>query len=170
MIDRVGSYQVVRELGRGGMGVVYLAVDERLGREVAIKALPEHLADEPDRLVRFQREARVLASLNHPNIAGIHGLEESEGSHYLVLEYVEGESLDAVLGRGPLALDEAIEFGVSIARGLEAAHEKGIIHRDLKPANIMVTPDGVPRCSTSGLRVSRTPRTPRRASRSRPRR
>ncbi len=158
MIERVGSYQVVRELGRGGMGVVYLAVDERLGRDVAIKALPEHLANEPDRLVRFQREARVLASLNHPNIAGIHGLEESEGNHYLVLEYVEGESLDTVLQRGPLPMDEAVETAIAIAHGLEAAHDKGIVHRDLKPANIMITADGIPKVLDFGLaRQSETP-------------
>tara|TARA_R110000782_G_scaffold160247_1_gene252287 strand:+ start:2197 stop:5043 length:2847 start_codon:yes stop_codon:yes gene_type:complete len=154
----IGPYQIDRELGRGGMGVVYLATDERLGRRVAIKALPEHLATDPDRLARFQREARVLASLNHPNIAGIHGLEESDGNHYLVLEFVEGESLDTVLQRGPLPIDEAIETAVAIARGLEAAHEKGIVHRDLKPANIIITPDGTPKLLDFGLaRQSETP-------------
>ena len=147
----VGPYAIQRELGRGGMGVVYLAVDERLGREVAIKALPEHLASDPDRLARFQREARVLASLNHPNIAGIHGLEEAGGQHYLVLEYVEGESLDALLERGPMPVDDTIETAVAIARALEAAHDKGIIHRDLKPANIIITPEGVPKVLDFGL-------------------
>lgn len=147
----IGPYQIERELGRGGMGVVYLAIDERLGRRVAIKALPEHLAADPDRLARFQREARVLASLNHPNIAGIHGLEESEGQHYLVLEFVEGEPLSAVLERGPMPMAEAIDTAVAIAQALEAAHEKGIVHRDLKPANIMLTIDGVPKVLDFGL-------------------
>lgn len=147
----VGPYTVSRELGRGGMGVVYLAQDTRLGRQVAIKALPEHLAADPDRLARFQREARVLASLNHPNIAGIHGLEEAGGQHFLVLEYVEGESLDAVLERGPMSIEDAIDTAVAIANALEAAHDKGIVHRDLKPANIMLTREGVPKVLDFGL-------------------
>ena len=147
----IGPYTVSRELGRGGMGVVYLAQDTRLGRQVAIKALPEHLAADPDRLARFQREARVLASLNHANIAGIHGLEEAGGQHFLVLEYVDGESLDAVLERGPMSSEDAIDTAVAIANALEAAHEKGIVHRDLKPANIMVTSEGVPKVLDFGL-------------------
>jgi serine/threonine protein kinase len=149
--ESIGPYVIQRELGRGGMGVVYLARDDRLGREVAIKALPEHLSNDPDRLARFQREARVLASLNHPNIAGIHGLEEAGGQHFLVLELVEGESLDAVLDRGPMPVADAIETAVAIAQALEAAHDKGIVHRDLKPANIMLTAEGVPKVLDFGL-------------------
>ena len=124
------------------MGVVYLATDTRLDRQVAIKALPPELATDAARLERFEREAKTLASLNHPNIAGIHGVEEHEGSRYLVLEYVEGETLADMLDRGPLRVDEAVELAVQIAAGVEAAHEAGVIHRDLKPGNIIVTPEG----------------------------
>ncbi|MFG0276246.1 MAG: protein kinase [Phycisphaerales bacterium] len=138
----IGPYTVDAEIGRGGMGVVFRATDTRLGRTVAIKALPEHLADDPERLARFEREARTLASLNHPNVAGIHGVEEHEGRRYLVLEFVEGETLSERLDRGPLAPDEALEVCAQVAAGVEAAHEAGVIHRDLKPANIKVTPDG----------------------------
>lgn len=149
--DSIGPYTVEREIGRGGMGVVYLGRDTRLGRSVAIKALPEDLAKDPDRLSRFEREARTLASLNHPSIAGIYGVEESGGARYLVLEYVEGESLDAVLKRGPLPVREAVRTAVAVARALEAAHEKGIVHRDLKPGNIVLTPDGEPKVLDFGL-------------------
>jgi len=124
------------------MGVVYLARDGRLDRDVAVKELPEHLAADPDRLSRFEREAKVLASLNHPGIASIYGLEESGGRRYLVLEYVEGEPLSEVLKRGALRAGDAVEVAVEIARALEAAHEKGVVHRDLKPANIMITRAG----------------------------
>ena len=151
MIDRIGSFEVVRELGRGGMGVVYLARDPRLGRDVAIKALPEHLASDPARLERFEREARTLAGLNHPNVAGIHGVEERDGAKYLVLEYVDGETLADRLDRGPLPADEAAEYGAQIAAGVEAAHDAGVIHRDLKPANIKVTPEGVAKVLDFGL-------------------
>ena len=151
MLDRIGPYDVVRELGRGGMGVVYLATDTRLDRQVAIKALPAELASDPARLERFEREAKTLASLNHPNLAGIHGVEEQDGARYLVLEFVEGETLADVLDRGPLAVDEAIEYAIQIAAGVEAAHEAGVIHRDLKPANIIVTPDGQAKVLDFGL-------------------
>jgi serine/threonine protein kinase/Tol biopolymer transport system component len=151
MNDRIGSYQIERELGRGGMGVVYLATDERLGRQVAIKALPPELAEDPSRLERFEREARTLATLNHPNLAGIYGVEEQEGSKYLILEYVEGETLEDRLNRGPLPLDDALELAVQIAAGVEAAHEAGVVHRDLKPANIIITPDGVAKVLDFGL-------------------
>ncbi len=147
----IGPYTIQRELGRGGMGVVYLATDTRLDRSVAIKALPEHLALDPDRLTRFQREARVLASLNHPNLAGIYGVEEQGGAKYLVLEFVDGETLEERLDRGPLPFDEAVELAVQIAAGIEAAHEAGVIHRDLKPANIKITPDGVAKVLDFGL-------------------
>ncbi len=139
---QIGPYAVTRELGRGGMGVVYLAHDPKLDRDVAIKALPAHLAQDPDRLARFQREAKVLASLNHPGIAGIHGLEEIDGTRYLVLEFVEGETLADRLNRGPIPCDEALSLARHIAEALEAAHEKGIVHRDLKPGNVMVSSEG----------------------------
>jgi Tol biopolymer transport system component/predicted Ser/Thr protein kinase len=151
MIDRLGPYEVLRELGRGGMGVVYLARDTRLNREVAIKALPVEMASDPARLERFEREAKTLASLNHPNLAGIHGVEEQDGAKYLVLEFVEGESLADMLDRGPIPVDEAIELAVQIAAGVEAAHEAGVIHRDLKPANIIVTPEGKAKVLDFGL-------------------
>lgn len=137
---QIGPYRIERELARGGMGVVYLARDTRLGRAVAIKALPDDVAADPDRLARFEREAKVLASLNHPNIAGIYGVEESGGRRYLALEHVEGETLAARLARGPLPLAEAVEISLQIAAGVEAAHENGVIHRDLKPGNVMITP------------------------------
>jgi eukaryotic-like serine/threonine-protein kinase len=148
---QIGPYTITRELGRGGMGVVYLARDARLERDVAIKALPEELAQDPVRLERFEREARTMASLNHPNVAGIHGVEEQDGSRYLVLEFVEGESLADRLDRGPIPVDEAIDLAIQIASGIEAAHEAGVIHRDLKPANIMITPDGVAKVLDFGL-------------------
>jgi serine/threonine-protein kinase len=138
----IGPYVISRELGRGGMGVVYLARDTRLDRDVAIKALPAELASDPTRLERFEREARLLAGLSHPNIAGIFGVEERDGARYLVLEYVEGETLADRLDRGPLPLHEALEVAGQIAAGVEAAHEAGVIHRDLKPGNIIITPEG----------------------------
>jgi eukaryotic-like serine/threonine-protein kinase len=133
------------------MGVVYLATDTRLDRRVAIKALPVELASDPARLERFEREARTLAQLNHANLAGIHGVEEQDGAKYLVLEYVEGETLADMLDRGPLPVDEAVELAVQIAAGVEAAHEAGVIHRDLKPANIIVTSDGQAKVLDFGL-------------------
>lgn len=147
----IGPYQIVRELGRGGMGEVYLATDTRLDREVAIKALPAHLATDPDRLTRFQREAKVLASLSHPGIGAIFGLEEADGRQYLVLEYVEGETLAERLERGPIPVDEALTLAKHVAEALEVAHEKGVIHRDLKPGNVMVTPDGAVKVLDFGL-------------------
>ncbi|MCH7572726.1 MAG: serine/threonine protein kinase, partial [Planctomycetes bacterium] len=139
MPSRIGPYEITREIGRGGMGVVYLARDTKLDRDVAIKALPPELADDTDRLARFEREAKVLAQLNHTNIAGIHGIEEQDGHKYLILEYVEGETLAERLDRGALPVDEALEIAIEIAAGVEAAHEAGIIHRDLKPDNIILT-------------------------------
>lgn len=138
----IGPFKIERELGRGGMGVVYLAQDSRLGRRVAIKALPDHFAADPDRLARFNREAKTLASLNHPNVAQIYGVEEQEGRKYLVLEYVEGRTLAERLDQGALPIDETLDLCTGIAAGLEAAHEGGVIHRDLKPANIKITPEG----------------------------
>jgi eukaryotic-like serine/threonine-protein kinase len=139
---RVGPYELLAELGAGGMGEVYRAHDRKLGRDVALKILPTSFAADPERLRRFAREARLLAALNHPNIAAIYGLEESGGVRGLVMELVEGEDLSQRIARGAISIDEALPIAKQIADALEAAHEKGIIHRDLKPANIKVTPDG----------------------------
>lgn len=138
---RLGEYEIVEPLGKGGMGEVYSARDLTLLRKVAIKVLPEKVANDPNHLSRFEREARLLASLNHPNIAMIHGLEHSEGIHFLVLELVPGKSLAERIRIKPLSLSEALPVFRQIAEGLEAAHENGVIHRDLKPGNIMVTAD-----------------------------
>ena len=141
MIDEtLGHFKVVDKLGEGGMGAVYRAQDTKLGREVAIKVLPDALAQDPERLARFAREAQVLASLNHPNIAAIYGLEEADGSNALVMELVEGETLAARLKRGGLPILEAVKYALQIATALEEAHDQGIIHRDLKPANVIITP------------------------------
>jgi serine/threonine-protein kinase len=140
MFQRIGPYQVEGEIGRGGMGVVYRATDPRLGRAVAIKTLPAELATDAGRLARFETEARTLASLNHPNVAGIHGLEEQDGQRFLVLELVEGDTLAELLSRGRLPLDQTLAIAQHMASGLQAAHEAGIVHRDLKPANVKVTP------------------------------
>jgi eukaryotic-like serine/threonine-protein kinase len=137
----LGHYQITNQIGKGGMGEVYQAKDQVLGRYVAIKVLPDEFAKDADRVARFQREAKVLASLNHPNIAAIHGLEESSGTNFLVLELVEGETLADRIKAGPVPVEEALKLAFQIAEALEAAHEKGVIHRDLKPANIKVTPE-----------------------------
>jgi eukaryotic-like serine/threonine-protein kinase len=136
--EGIGPYRIERELGRGGMGIVYLGRDSRLDRPVALKALPEELARDGERLARFEREAKILASLNHPNIASIYGIEEAAGRRFLALEYVDGETLADRIARGPLPLDDTIEIGIQLAAGMEAAHESSVIHRDLKPANIML--------------------------------
>ncbi len=136
------------------MGIVYLGHDTRLDRPVAIKSLPEHLAQDPDRLARFEREARTLATLTHPNVAGIFGVEEHEGAKYLILEYVDGETLADRLDRGPMSVDDTLELAVQIAAGVEAAHEAGVVHRDLKPANIKITPDGQAKVLDFGLAKS----------------
>jgi eukaryotic-like serine/threonine-protein kinase len=148
---RLGAYEVTAQIGEGGMGQVYRATDTKLKRQVAIKILPPSLAADPDRLARFQREAEVLASLNHPNIAGIYGLEESGGMTALVMELVEGEDLSQRLARGAIPVDEALPIAGQIADALETAHEQGIIHRDLKPANIKVRPDGTVKVLDFGL-------------------
>lgn len=147
----IGSFKIERELGRGGMGVVHLATDTRLDRRVAIKTLPADFAADPDRLARFQREAKILAALNHPNVGAIHGLEEADGHQYLILEYIEGETLADRLAAGPIPITEALALARQIAEALEAAHEKGIVHRDLKPGNVMVTRDGVVKVLDFGL-------------------
>ena len=132
-------------------GEVYRARDTKLGRDVAIKVLPDAFAQNADRLRRFQREAKVLASLNHPNIASIYGLEQSESTHYLVLELVSGETLAARIARGPIPIEEALDIAAKISEALEEAHERGVVHRDLKPANIMLTPDGKVKVLDFGL-------------------
>ncbi len=143
---KLGPYEILAPLGAGGMGEVYLARDTQLNREVAIKGLPEAFARDPQRLARFQREAQVLAALNHPNIAAIYGLEEHQGAQFLVMEYVAGETL-----RGPVPVDEALGLARQLVEALEAAHEKGIVHRDLKPDNIKVTPEGKVKVLDFGL-------------------
>ncbi|MFN7988545.1 MAG: protein kinase [Thermoanaerobaculia bacterium] len=148
---RLGAYEITAPLGEGGMGVVYRATDSKLKREVAIKVLPEAFAADVDRLARFEREAQVLAQLQHPNIASIYGLEESGGIRALVMELVEGEDLAGRLKRGPLPLDEALSVARQIAEALEAAHEKGIVHRDLKPANVKLTREGAVKVLDFGL-------------------
>jgi len=144
--QNLSHYLVEEELGKGGMGVVYRATDGKLGRQVAIKVLPESFAQDPERLARFEREARMLAALNHPNIAAIHGIEEDQGRRFLVLELVPGKTLE-----GPLPVEEALRVARQIAEALEAAHEKGIVHRDLKPANIKITPEGKVKVLDFGL-------------------
>ena len=146
--SQLSHYQITDKLGEGGMGEVYRARDTRLGRDVAIKVLPAAFADDSERLSRFEREARVLATLNHPNIAQIYGFEHDGGIHFLVMELAEGETLADRLKRGPLPVDEAMAVAVQICRALEAAHERGIVHRDLKPANVNVSAE-----TATGLRV-----------------
>jgi Tol biopolymer transport system component len=152
-------YEILGPLGAGGMGEVYRAKDTRLEREVAIKVLPEDLADDQERLRRFEREAKTLASLNHPNVAGIHGVDHEGDVYFLALELVPGEDLGARLKRGALPVAEAIDVCRQIAEGLEAAHEAGVIHRDLKPANVRVTPDGVVKMLDFGLAKPIRPKT-----------
>ena len=148
---RLGPYEIHSAIGAGGMGEVWKARDTTLGRDVALKILPEHLALDPDRLARFKREAQILASLNHPNIATIHGFQESDGVQALVLELVEGPTLADRIAQGPIPIDEALPIAKQIAEALEAAHEQGIIHRDLKPANIKLRPDGTVKVLDFGL-------------------
>src|SRR5687767_11409990 len=154
---RVGSYQILSALGAGGMGEVYRARDTRLDRLVAIKILPQTFVADADRVARFQREAKVLASLNHPNIGAIYGLDEADGVKALVMELVEGEDLAQRLNRGPIPVDEALPIAKQIAEALEAAHEQGIIHRDLKPANIRVRVDGTVKVVDFGLAKAMEP-------------
>ena len=139
---RLGVYEILSLLGVGGMGEVYRARDTKLNRDVAIKVLPDSLAHDAERLARFQREAHLLAALNHPNIAAIYGFEESDGVRALVLELVDGPTLANRIADGRLPIDEALPIAKQIVDGLEAAHEQGIIHRDLKPANIKLRRDG----------------------------
>jgi serine/threonine-protein kinase len=147
----ISHYRITEKLGAGGMGEVYRAEDTKLDRQVAIKVLPDIFSLDPERLARFEREAKLLASLNHPNIAAIYGLEEAAGKRFLVLELVEGETLAQRIAKGPLPVEESLKVCRQIAEGLEAAHEKGIIHRDLKPANVKVTPEGKVKVLDFGL-------------------
>src|SRR6516164_8252413 len=147
----LSAYEIVAQHGAGGMGEVYRAKDTKLGRDVALKILPASFTNDPERVARFRREAQVLASLNHPHIAQIYGLEEANGTQFLVLELVDGESLDKRIARGRIPVDEALGIAREIAEALEAAHEKGIIHRDLKPANIAITRDGAVKLLDFGL-------------------
>ena len=149
--SRLGHYKVSALIGEGGMGQVYRATDTTLDRDVALKVLPDAFTADPDRLARFEREAKVLASLNHPNIGAIYGLEKSGDTRALVLELIEGPTLADRIKQGPIPLDEALPIAKQIAEALEAAHEKGVIHRDLKPANIKVREDGTVKILDFGL-------------------
>jgi eukaryotic-like serine/threonine-protein kinase len=148
---RVGPYEIIGRIGAGGMGEVYRARDTKLGRDVAIKTLPSELAKDPDRLARFDREAKLLAALNHAHIAAIYGLDEHAGTQYLAMELIEGETLEQKLKNGALPLEDALRLALQVAEALEAAHDKGVVHRDLKPANVMVTPDGQVKVLDFGL-------------------
>src|SRR5262245_5149491 len=148
---RFGPYEIASAIGQGGMGEVYRARDTKLGRDVALKVLPESLAADPERIARMHREAQVLAALNHSNIAAIYGFEDGGDVHALVLEFVDGETLAERIARGPIPLDEALPIAKQIAEALEAAHEQGIIHRDLKPANIKIRSDGTVKVLDFGL-------------------
>ena len=149
--NRLGVYEIAAQIGEGGMGRVYRATDTTLGREVAIKILPDAFVSDPERMARFEREAKTLASLNHPNIAAIYGFEKSGGTHALVMELVEGDDLSRRIARGAIPIDEVLPIAKQIAEALEAAHEQGIVHRDLKPANVKVRPDGTVKVLDFGL-------------------
>ena len=153
----IAQYRVLSSLGEGGMGQVYLALDTRLGRKVALKVLPPNLAKDPSSLQRFLQEARLASALSHPNIAYIYEIGESGDTHFLAMEYVEGESLNAKLAAGPLQTLDLVSIGAQVADALEAAHEKGIVHRDIKPANILVAPHGHVKVLDFGLAKLRTP-------------
>src|SRR4029450_12850367 len=147
----VGHYQIVGSLGAGGMGEVYRARDPKLGREVALKVLPDAVSNDPERRARFAREARSLAALNHPNIAQVHGFEDGEPTSALIMELVEGEDLSDRIRRGAIPYDEAIAIARQIGEALQAAHDRGIVHRDLKPGNIKVREDGAVKVLDFGL-------------------
>jgi serine/threonine protein kinase len=148
---RVGPFEIAAQIGAGGMGEAYRAKDANLGRDVAVKILPDTFANDPERLARFEREAKTLASLNHPNIAIIHGFEKTDGVRALVMELVEGATLADRIARGPIPLGEALPIAKQMAEALDAAHEHGVVHRDLKPANIKLRPDGIVKVLDFGL-------------------
>src|SRR5215471_18182446 len=154
---RLGPYEITALIGAGGMGEVYRARDTKLNRDVALKILPDAFVLDGDRIARFRREAQVLASLNHPNIAAIYGFEDRGSTHALVLELVEGPTLADRIVKGPIPLDEALPIAKQIAEALEAAHEQGIIHRDLKPANIKLRDDGTVKVLDFGLAKAMEP-------------
>jgi len=139
---KIGRYKIVEAIGAGGMGEVYRAEDPRLGRQVAVKILPATLADDPDALARFRREARAVAALSHPNILALHDFDADAGIHFAVMELLEGVPISARIAQGPIAWREAVEIAIAVADGLAAAHGKGIIHRDIKPDNVFLTRDG----------------------------
>jgi eukaryotic-like serine/threonine-protein kinase len=147
----LGHYQIESLLGAGGMGEVYRSRDTKLGRSVAVKVLPEAVANDAERVARFEREAKALASLNHPHIAALYGMEETEGRQLLIMELVEGETLAERLRRGPIPVEEALKIAHQIVEAMEAAHERGVVHRDLKPANIKVRDDGTVKVLDFGL-------------------
>ncbi len=140
---RLGPYEILAPIGAGGMGEVYKANDTRLDRTVAVKVLPEHLAESPERKARFEREAKAISQLNHPHICTLYDVGEQDGIDFIVMEYIEGETLAERLKKGALPLEKALEYGIQIADGLDTAHRAGIVHRDLKPANVMLTKSGV---------------------------
>jgi len=144
-------YKIIEKLGEGGMGVVYLAEDTKLGRQVAIKFLPRHIAGNSDEHKRFEIEAKAAAALNHPNIATIHAIEEVDDEMFIVMEYINGDELKGIISNNPIELDKAMDIATQIAEGLQAAHEKGIVHRDIKSSNIMVTDDGKIKIMDFGL-------------------
>src|SRR5512138_2910941 len=139
---KLGPYEILAPLGAGGMGEVYRARDPRLGRDVAVKVLPQAVAASPERLARFEREARTVAGLNHPNIVTLHSVEDEDGIRFLTMELVEGQTLSNLLTPGGLPLVQLLDLAIPLADALVAAHERGVIHRDLKPANVMVTREG----------------------------
>src|SRR6266404_56749 len=140
---KLGPYEIVGPVGAGGMGEVYRARDTRLDRDVAIKVLPKNFSSDGNLRERFEREARAISSLNHPNICTLYDVGKQNGMDYLVLEYIEGESLAQKLERGPLAIEQVLAYGIQIAEALERAHKQGVVHRDLKPGNVMVTKNGL---------------------------
>ena len=148
---KLAHYQILEPIGKGGMGEVYRARDTKLDRDVAVKVLPEEFAQDDERLARFQREEELLASLNHPNIASIHGFEESDGVQAIILELVEGATLAERIQEGPIPVDEAVSLARQIAEALEAGHEAGVIHRDVKPANVKIKEDGTVKVLDYGL-------------------
>src|SRR5262245_28108003 len=153
---RLGPYEVLATLGAGGMGQVFSARDTRLDRIVAIKVLPDHISNRPDVKTRFEREAQVLAKLNHPHICSVFDVGQQDGIDYLVMEYVEGETLEARLNRGPLTVDQAVRYAIDIADALAVAHRAGITHRDLKPGNVMLAKTG-PKLLDFGLAKTQSP-------------
>ena len=153
----VGVYTVTAKIGEGGMGEVYQARDTQLDRDVALKVLAEAFTADPVRLARFEREAKTLAALNHPNIVTIHGVEESDGQRLLIMERVEGESLERLVPAGGLSVDTVFDIAIQMADALAAAHAKGLVHRDLKPANVMVTPEGRVKLLDFGLAKPQRP-------------